>query len=143
MNSKSFCIEFIPGEISTFSNGEKAKNARISIGSFNEVFSVPLSYWTEKEYEQQWIAGLDRIVLESTSCFVTGMRDPENANFIFIWSMYREGEMVYFQNNILFLDELGEPFDESNIYRYIPSRETINDEGEKISEWSLQLTEML
>jgi hypothetical protein len=40
---------------------------------------------------------------------MTSMTDPRTSNFLVYWPMYREGEDVYIQNAIIFLDEIAGP----------------------------------
>ncbi len=59
------------------------------------------------------------------------------------WIMYREGDDVYVQNRLLFMDNLSSPFLEENLYSYIKSRETVNEDGcEIISEWQTNISEI-
>lgn len=50
-----------------------------------------------------------------------------------------DGSIVHIQNQILFLDELEKPFLETNPYEFIRARETVSDEGDKISEWHVDV----
>jgi len=56
--------------------------------------------------------------------------------------MYRIGDTVKFQNHILFLNELETPFDPTDPYRFVPERMIINNDGEKISEWSASMSDL-
>ncbi len=67
------------------------------------------------------------------------MYDPGTANFIFCWILYLTKDIVRIQHHILFMDKLEEPFSEQNLYTYLPEREIIGEDGEKISEWDLEI----
>lgn len=111
------------------------------IGDFKEDFHASLSYWDRNRYLSQWKEGLERLLRrENYSAVVTTMYDPSTANFIFWWVMYLIGNDVYIQNHVLFLDELDKPFDETDLYSFVPEREIQTEEGEPISEWSVSLS---
>ncbi len=128
--------EFVDGE-EIFMVGE------IQIGEFHETFISSLSYWTKINYLTQWKIALTRICNgNDKSCFVTSMLDPSSADFIFLWVLYLDGNIVHLQNQILFLDQLDKPFSELNLYEFISIRETISDEGDKISEWDVNINDI-
>ena len=137
----NFAIEL--GQDKFESEGEIVLSGSLTIGDFNECFQAPLSYWDRGNYLSQWRESLSQLLNgESNSAFVTAMYDPNTANFIFWWVMYLIGENVHIQNHVLFLDELKQPFDEHDIYKFIPARETHTEEGEPISEWVVNLRDI-
>lgn len=118
--------------------------AEISIGDHLELAEVSLQYWQADRYRKQWRDALQGIVLgKPNGCLITGMHDPKNANFLMWWPMWRVGETVYVQNQILFMDKIREDFDEDKLERYIPKRITTTSEGEKISEWSVNVKDIV
>lgn len=115
----------------------------IRIGEFSESFSCSLSYWERSSYLSQWREGLRRLLDgKGSSAIVTSMYNPESANFIFWWVMYAKGQSVYIQNHVLFLDELKVFFDEADVYRFVPDREVVADDGELISEWVIDVNDI-
>jgi len=70
---------------------------------------------------------------------MTSMTDPENSNFLTCWPMYREGEDVYVQNAIIFLDEIEGAFDPATPWDYVGPRHEIDEDGNKISEWTTSM----
>jgi CdiI N-terminal domain len=108
----------------------------IFIDGFVESFRVPLGYWSIDDYRQSWCAALH--VLEeyehSRSCLAVSMSDPETTNYIFLWPLYREADVVYVQNSVLFLDEV-KSFSPGSPWLSVPLRERINEDGQVISEW--------
>jgi hypothetical protein len=82
------------------------------------------------------LAGAERTAL------VTAMYDPALANFLTWWPMYREQELVFVQNHLLFMAQLTRHFDVEAMDGFVPARETIDDEGQKVSEWSVPLAEV-
>lgn len=128
--------EFLDGE-------ENFIVGKIQIGEFNETFTSSLSYWNKISYLNQWKVGLTRICDgNDKSCLVISMFDPSSANFIFLWTLYLDQNIVHLQNQILFLDQLDKPFSELNLYEFISDRENISDEGDKISEWDVNVSDI-
>jgi len=50
--------------------------------------------------------------------------------------MYRDRDIIYFQEQIRFLAELSEAFDPDAVEKFVLPRDTISEDGEAISEWS-------
>ena len=122
---------------------ESARSGLITIGSYVERFVAALDYWDVTTYRCHWQQAVTRIVQGAvTSTLITSMYDPVVANFIYWWPMYRVGQTVQFQNHILFLKELGTPFDPNDPFCFIPERMIINSDGEKISEWSASIADL-
>ena len=125
------------------SEGDLVASGVLKIGDFTESLQISLSYWNREQYLDQWREALERLLKGgSSSAIVTTMYDSNTANFIFWWVMYLIGDSVHIQNHVLFLDELEQPFDEFNLYRFIPKRETHTEEGEPISEWVIKVTDL-
>lgn len=123
------------------SAGDMLVSGSLDIGESNEKFEIPLSYWNKDKYISQWKFALSRLTNgEPCSAVVTTMYNPKTANFIFWWVMYLIDNNVHIQNHVLFLDELDQPFDEEDLYSFIPERETHTEEGEPISEWVVGVT---
>lgn len=118
--------------------GDVVVAGSMRIGEFTENFHASLSYWGRGEYISQWKEALNRLLRgEKNSAIVTSMYDPNTANFIFWWVMYLMEDVVFIQNHVLFLGDLERPFDEVDLYSFIPGRETQTEEGEPISEWAV------
>ena len=89
----AFDIAFIP------EHDPYVRHGRIQLGGFSELFEAALEYWTTEDYEQQWIAGISRVIEESAaSCLITSLTDPLTTNFFMWWPIYVEGETAIFQN---------------------------------------------
>ena len=118
-------------------------SGRITIGDFSEQFEVDLSYWQPDQYRQQWAEAARLIVAgDGPAAFITSMRRPETANFITWWPTWREGDRVLIQNQILILDQLEEPFDETDPYRSLGPMEHTSEEGDPISSWETSVGEV-
>lgn len=119
---------------------EAARTGVITIGTFQERFVAPITFWQVRDYQRQWSEGLRRIVSGSEkSCLITALRDPRASKMLFWWPLYREEEDVFVQNSILLFDHLERPFDVRDPYASINERITINEEGQLISEWRVSV----
>jgi hypothetical protein len=116
----------------------------LTLGDFQEELDIPLVFWNESNYKLQWKQALIRITSEcyADSCLITAMYDPELANFIVWWPMYKSKSTVYIQNQMLFMKDLSEKFVPEDLYSFINARRTISDNGEPISEWSVEVDEI-
>jgi CdiI N-terminal domain len=124
--------------------GERAAYGVIQIGDYTERFLASLDFWTRSDYLRQWHGAIDRIKQgHEKSALFTSISDPKYANFFTWWPMYIVDGTVYFQNALLFLDRLDEPFDLANPYKYVENRTTKTQDGSPVSEWSLEISEVL
>lgn len=136
----SFSIKFlnqkIQGELGVLRVGE------IIMNDYSETFQSSLSYWNEFDYINQWKNGIKYILGgHKKSCLITSMFDPKAANYIFLWLLYLEKNIVHIQNQVLFLNDLNESFNEERIYNYILEREIIDEDGNYISEWDVNVND--
>ncbi len=116
---------------------------QITLGRFTERFESPLHYWDRGNYEQQWYSAASRVLSDSKRvALVTAMYDPAIANFLMWWAIYREENYAFFQNQLFFLDKLTIPFDIARIDELVRPRQTVNEDGRQISEWSVPLEEL-
>ncbi|MGH3294143.1 MAG: hypothetical protein ACRDP7_20280 [Trebonia sp.] len=137
-----FAIELqSPRETGEEDDGSMEAFGSITIGDFMETFRVPLGFWEESDYRRSWRQAFEVLSanLHSTSCLMTSMTDPRNSNFLTCWPMYREGEDVYIQNAIIFLDEIEGAFDPAAPWGYVAPRHGIDEDGNKISEWTTSM----
>jgi contact-dependent growth inhibition (CDI) system CdiI-like immunity protein len=133
-----FAIELQPQQQPGEGNGDSAVAfGRIVIGDFTETFRVPLGFWDESDYRRSWRRAFEVLNANprAISCLMTAMTDPGNSNFLTCWPMYREGEDVYIQNALIFLDEI-EDFDLMAPWDSVRPREVIDEDGNRISEWT-------
>lgn len=101
-----------------------------------------LNFWSVDEYRQSWSRAL--LKLEEgeapTSCLISSITDPDKSNFVFCWPLYRRGEKLFVQNSVIFLDGLEAKFDTENPWCSVERRQTIDDDGNQISEWSTEMS---
>lgn len=112
---------------------------RIKLGDFEELLLAPLDYWSVKTYQTHWEEQLHDFVTNNLDkiFLITEMHDPATANFIRWWIIYRQGENVCFQEEIVFMNELKDGFSLDNAISLIPPHQNIDEDGDEISEWIL------
>ncbi len=137
-----FAIELQPPRESSGRNSDSTEaTGRIVIGNFTETFRVPLGFWDVSDYRRSWRLAFEALNAssDSTSCLMTSMTDPGNSNYLVCWPMYRQGEDVYIQNAIIFLDEIEGSFAPAAPWSYVRSRHEIDEDGNRISEWKTSM----
>lgn len=127
---------------------------RITIGDFTEQFSMPLDSWTLDEYKKQWDAGIARIKTGEISCLVTAVQTIATNPLVILWPLYPVGSTIFVHNQLLIpptVEHIAIPlkkFTAENCYQFINPRlvndaqEAVGDEGELVSEWSIDLNEV-
>ena len=139
----SFSIELANSQASISSEIDVGVGV-IKIGSFQEHFMATLTYWEIDDYFNHWKVAIERVTQSTlASCLITSMVDPVTSSHIFWWPMYRENDTVIFQNHILFFDKLKSPFDERNPFLTVPERQTVDEDGNNISEWTVHISELM
>ncbi|MGY2262200.1 hypothetical protein [Pseudomonas sp. SDO55104_S430] len=125
-------------------SGENVLEGFIELSGSVERFYAPASYWKKEQYVKSWRQSFDEgYANKSHSALIVSMRDPLAANFIFAWVLYFEVGKVFVQNKVLFMDEIDSVFDSERVNDYFGGRETINEEGVKISEWEIALEDVV
>jgi hypothetical protein len=113
----------------------------ITLDDFVEKFETPLTFWNADRYERQWRDGIARLLNGALrSCLITSMLDSRSEVFGAWWKLYREGDHVVVQNQLLLSELFGGDFDPDEPYRYIPERQKSSAEGIPISEWLLEFS---
>lgn len=130
-----FEIRFNSGQLSA-----ELALGTILVGSFKETFEAPLHFWTRRDYESQWRRASERLLNgAASSAFITGMNDPQHANFIHWWPAYLVGAEVRFQHQLLMLPNLDFEFTVENHFEHVPPYRQENDEGDRLSQWVVPL----
>lgn len=123
---------------------DSSRVGEIVIDDFHELFITPTDYWNEAQYINHWKQAVKDVLASdlSTSALMVSMHNPESAEFITCWPLYRENDTVYIQNRLIFTEDIKETFNAENIQNYIGKREKFNEDGDEISEWSTQVVEL-
>jgi hypothetical protein len=115
----------------------------IALDDFVEHFESPLTFWDVDRYENQWREGIERLLGGAPkSCLITSMLEPKYEHFGTWWVLYRDGQRVVVQNQLLLLDVFGSDFDPDQPYDCIRDRISLSADGEPISEWFLNFDEI-
>jgi len=115
----------------------------IALDDFVERFEAFLGFWDAARYESQWRRGIDRLLDGAPkSCLITSMSEPGYEHFGTWWVLYRDGQRVVVQNQLLLLDVIGSDFDPNEPYASIRDRVSLSADGEPISEWSLNFDDI-
>lgn len=130
-------------------NKKMAYRGQITIGDFQETFIMLLDNWSVDEYKQQWREGLERIRTHDSSCLVASFGGSQENPWIELWTLYKENNNIFIHNQYLFFEIFQErskglpPFDAKTCYLYIISpRETVSEDGRKISEWTIDINDI-
>lgn len=114
---------------------------RIEIGERVEEFVASATLWTADEYRGQWRTAVNRVVTQrAPSALITSVDDPLRSTMLFWWPLYPENDHVHVQNAILFFDQLDRPFNLDRADQFIPPRETHDEDGAPISEWTTSVS---
>jgi CdiI N-terminal domain len=120
-----------------------AASGELTIGDSTEAFHSSLYHWSTRQYENQWSDAI-RVLLGGApkAALIVEYLSSDVASHLEWWAMYREGEVVYLQNQLLFYRQLTKPFSLDAPFASLRERQTINQEGQSISEWSVSLSEV-
>lgn len=113
---------------------------RIVIGEFQETFAASLVFWSREEYGLHWRKALERLVtIGDRSALITDYVEPPthpySGGYLIWWPLYRDGDAVYVQNQLLFFEQLSRPFSAHRPWDSVRDRHAVNEDGQKISEW--------
>lgn len=107
-----------------------------------ERWEAPLHYWRESDYEAQWRDGAERIVSGAeVSCLVTISNEPNDAQILQWWELYRLGDEVAVHEALWIASELG-PLDPAAAYDALDNKYgATTDDGTSVSEWRLPVND--
>ena len=70
------------------------------------------------------------------------MRESPFSGAVFLWPAYRVGQNVYLQHRLILPEHVNGSFDPSDPYAQIDHRETLSVDGEQLSEWHIDLSDV-
>lgn len=116
---------------------------RLAIGDSQEYFEASLYEWAKEDYKAQWRNAI-KLLLTGThkTALIVTYGSPEVTTHLEWWPMYRVGGRVFLQDHLLFYDQLTEPFSLQNAFSFVRGRQTTDEDGRSISEWSVSLSEV-
>ena len=113
------------------------------LGDHRESFLASLYDWSRQDYENQWRHAIEAVLdAGDKAALITTFVSPQVGTHLEWWPMYLVGNRVFFQDQLLFYEKLSRPFSVGNAFLYIRDRDTVNEEGQTISEWSVSLTDI-
>lgn len=122
------------------SDEEQTAIGYIQIGQFTERFQITLNYWDKATFQRKWREAVKRLVLgANTVGLMTWMTAPIVKDNRRAWILYREGHRVFIQDKVLIVSSQSPKFDEEEHLVEIPPRNTVNEDGLKISEWETSI----
>lgn len=120
-----------------------AASGLLVLGVGRETFLASLFQWRAQDYERQWAQAIAALLKgKKKAALITTYGSPEVATHLEWWPMYLVGNTVYFQNQLLFYHQLPRRFSIESSFSFLGDRNTVNEEGKKISEWRVPLTEV-
>jgi CdiI N-terminal domain len=138
-----FDLQYISEPSWSTERNELILRGRITLGDFSEAFESSLSYWSQADYELQWLAAAKRIERgETNSAFIVDMYDPNKVPFLIWWPIWRREKRIYIHNQLLLFKNLLVDFDTTNPYIHIGERRTKSEDGEIISEWQVVIEDI-
>jgi hypothetical protein len=138
-----FDIRFT-GETSDDSEiGNAGYYGELTLGEDSESFVSLIGYWSPRDYEQQWLQGIQRVIVANrASCLITSIHDPADADVISWWLLYPDGEVVHVREALLLLKDSRSTFSTADPYAAIPARQLNDESGAEISEWTVARGEL-
>ncbi len=112
------------------------------LGDYRESIHASLFQWSKLDYEAHWRKAIETLLEGPKSALIVEYVSPEFATHLVWWPMYRIENVVYIQNHLLFYDHLPQPFSLDNMLSIIKDRVTVNEDGNRISEWSVKLSDV-
>jgi hypothetical protein len=122
-------------------DGVRVAYGKIVISDFQETFAASLAFWTRDDYDRHWRKALEKLISGADrSALITDYVEPPaypySGGYLFWWPLYRDGDTVYVQSQILFFDQLSQPFSPENPWDSVRDRQVVNGDGQNISEWA-------
>ena len=117
---------------------------RIVAGGLDEGFASTLYEWSKRDYEVQWLRSLERFINgDKKTVLITQYLEPAESSNLEWWALYRgDDDLVYVQNQLRFCDQLGKGFTVAEANKFLGERITVNEDGNRISEWEVPFSEI-
>jgi len=119
-----------------------AAPGRLMLGKSTEEFLANLSVWAKSDYESHWTRELKALLEGNPRVALVVSYYGNPASNMEIWRVYRDGELVHFQNQILWYSTLPRGFEVPKLSQYIPDRVVMTAEGNRISEWDVAIRDI-
>ncbi len=127
----SFSISFLDEPV-FYDEQTPMAAGELVLGELKENFVACLYQWNKVDYEAHWHNAIKTLVEGSKSALIVEYVSPEFATHLEWWPMYRVENVVYIQNQLLFYDQLTQPFSLENMFSLVKDRVTDNEDGNRI-----------
>lgn len=114
----------------------------IVLGDDRDGFEISLEWWGRAAYEQQWLGAAKRLASGADRVMFLVSYNGPDAAFHFGWPAWRAGDRVHVQNMLVLTEQLPAPFNPDEADRSVGVRETMSEDGERISEWDVSLADV-
>ena len=114
----------------------------IQIDDFEERFVVMSDHWKPRDYRAHWISQGEKLLRVSDRVAMLKSVPGPNVDGCAAWVLWREGSVVFIHDQNIWRYYMGQVRDLSNPDRFIEDRETIADDGEQMSEWTVCITDI-
>ena len=126
---------YLTDEVVAESDGQ-AVYGKILIEDYTETFFASLVCWTPAQYEQHWREACQRLIDgRQDSALICSYVESSLSEFLVWWPLYRDGQVVHVQNELLIYSQLSKPFSIEDPWSSIRERRIATDDGSAISEW--------
>ena len=124
--------------------GEPSYLGNIRINNWSENFYSPSTFWSRKDYLMSWSKEIEKLLNEKNynAKLITSVHQLETMNFLKAWILYPVNNRIYIQEQIFFMDDFKKPFKLKYFFDLELKRAIVNDEGEKISEWESNISDL-
>jgi hypothetical protein len=131
-----FDLAFVHDEPEHHEEGWEALQGEIVLGEHRERFLASLDRWARRAYEHHWIDAARRLLDGADrTAFITSA-------FQFWWPMWRHGDSLVVQEQLLWTDESAHVFDPADPFCAIGERMSVTEDGTRVSEWTLRLADI-
>src|SRR3954452_19436956 len=113
----SFSIQFLDEPLSYPYEDRTSPAARgvLVLGAAREYFLSSLYEWSKECYESQWRHAIKTLLLKNgKAALITTYGSSGHATHLEWWPMYVVEDAVFVQDQLLFYDQLTEPFSTQN-----------------------------
>jgi hypothetical protein len=141
----SFTIEFLDTLLPDYTRSGEYADGRIVVDDYEETFSAALDVMSKRDYMAQWVAGIKRILRgHETSAIVTSYADRGGEILGMWYSLYRQADtaVVLIHNHLMLRDVVGGNFAVARYFEFVPPYESVNEDGERISEWLTSVSDL-
>jgi len=116
----------------------------IRLGSFEENFVSSLYEWKTEDYEAHWLSSLRRLLAGSDrAVLINWYVNPTESSNLQWWALYRgDADIIHMQNHMPWYSDFTGEFSAADASSFLHDRITISEEGSKISEWDVPLSDV-